>query len=226
MATTTPPPSTSNNHPSMPTSTPPLLHRNTDLPSLPPTYQPPTHHISPSDLFINPKQHPAPPARKILSPHCSKRQRLSPSDDTRRSPNRQHQPPAAAAKRITTTRPSPSPPTPKLNRCHICSRKPTKKSDLDSFADCEACGQRTCYVCIRQCLGWQEEQRKDEDRHHRMDEDEDDNNDKFTSPPPVVLQLLGGQGVAHKKVVCSGCCVERGVDGEVVCLGCLPYAEG
>lgn len=123
------------------------------------------------------------------------------------------------------TRPSPSPPTPKLNRCHICSRKPTKKSDLDSFADCEACGQRTCFVCIRQCLGWQEPRKDDDDgdRHHKMDEDDD--NDKFTSPP-VVLQLVGQQGVAHKQVVCSGCCVERGVDGEVVCLGCLPYAEG
>lgn len=218
----------------MPTSSPPIVRQNTDLPSLPPTYQPlnyqpptyqpPTHHISPEDLFINPKQHPAPPARKILSPHCIKRQRLSPSDDTRRSPGRQQQ--TAAAKRTTTTtiRPSPSPPTPKLNRCHICSRKPTKKSDLDSFADCEACGQRTCYVCIRQCLGWRKDG-DDEDQHHKMDEDEDDNG-KFTSPPPVVLQLVGGQGVAHKKVVCSGCCVERGVDGEVVCLGCLPYAEG
>ncbi|KAK0745883.1 hypothetical protein B0T18DRAFT_138881 [Schizothecium vesticola] len=193
-------------------------------PYLPPTYQPPTHHFSPEDLFISPKQHPAPPARKILSPYCSKRQRLSPSDDTRRtttSPGRQQQ----TAKRANTTRPSPPAATPKLNRCHICSRKPTKKSDLDSFADCEACGQRTCFVCIRQCLGWQrqQQQRKDEDdesRHHRMDEDDDG--------VASVLKLEGilGQGVAHKQVVCSGCCVERGVDGEVVCLGCLPYAEG
>lgn len=80
-------------------------------------------------------------------------------------------------------------------------------------------------MCIRQCLGWQEPRKDDDDgdRHHKMDEDDD--NDKFTSPP-VVLQLVGQQGVAHKQVVCSGCCVERGVDGEVVCLGCLPYAEG
>ncbi|KAJ4297230.1 hypothetical protein N0V88_004148 [Collariella sp. IMI 366227] len=41
-----------------------------------------------------------------------------------------------------------------MNRCHICSRKPQKKSDFDSFADCHGCGQRTCYVCIRECLGW------------------------------------------------------------------------
>ena len=32
--------------------------------------------------------------------------------------------------------------------------------------------------------------------------------------------------VGHRQMVCSGCCVERGVDGDVVCLGCLPYAAG
>jgi hypothetical protein len=40
-----------------------------------------------------------------------------------------------------------------LNPCHICRRKPTAKHELDSFADCEGCGERTCYVCIRECLG-------------------------------------------------------------------------
>jgi hypothetical protein len=27
-------------------------------------------------------------------------------------------------------------------------------------------------------------------------------------------------------VVCSRCCVEKGPDGDVVCLGCLPFSEG
>ncbi|KAK1835595.1 hypothetical protein QBC39DRAFT_147431 [Podospora conica] len=184
-------------------------------PYLPPNYdpQPLHHHISPQDLFLNPK-HPAPPSRKILSPHCSKRQRISSA-----SPGRQ-QPANTTTTKRTTPRPSPTAaPAAKLNRCHICSRKPTKKSDLDAFADCEACGQRTCYVCIRQCLGWRRKD-DDDDNLHRMEEDECSNAD-------AVLKLEGilGRG-AHRQVVCSGCCVERGVDGEVVCLGCLPYAEG
>ncbi|KAJ6786008.1 hypothetical protein PWT90_02988 [Aphanocladium album] len=37
--------------------------------------------------------------------------------------------------------------------CHICHRRPTKKSDLDSFAQCEGCSEQTCFVCIRQCYG-------------------------------------------------------------------------
>ncbi|KAL4730519.1 hypothetical protein ACLX1H_002555 [Fusarium chlamydosporum] len=38
--------------------------------------------------------------------------------------------------------------------CHICHRRPTKKTHLDSFADCQGCGERTCFVCIRECHGW------------------------------------------------------------------------
>lgn len=30
----------------------------------------------------------------------------------------------------------------------------------------------------------------------------------------------------HRQVVCSQCCVERGANGDVVCLGCLAFIEG
>jgi hypothetical protein len=43
---------------------------------------------------------------------------------------------------------------------------------------------------------------------------------------------LGGEGVwektrepTHNQMICSRCCVERGTEGEVWCLGCLA-AEG
>lgn len=49
------------------------------------------------------------------------------------------------------TIPRPSPST--LRACHICLRRPTTKVALGAYGDCEACGQRTCYVCIRQCDG-------------------------------------------------------------------------
>lgn len=30
----------------------------------------------------------------------------------------------------------------------------------------------------------------------------------------------------HREMVCSRCCVERGTEGEVLCLGCLRMVEG
>ena len=41
-----------------------------------------------------------------------------------------------------------------LSPCHICHRKPQRKSDLDAYKNCEGCGRRTCYICIRECNNW------------------------------------------------------------------------
>ncbi|EED15935.1 hypothetical protein TSTA_010520 [Talaromyces stipitatus ATCC 10500] len=38
-----------------------------------------------------------------------------------------------------------------LRPCHVCHRKPSTKVMLDAYADCELCGQRACYVCLREC---------------------------------------------------------------------------
>lgn len=122
-----------------------------------------------------------------------------------------------------------------LNRCHICHRKPSKKTDLDSFADCQGCGQRTCFVCIRQCLDWRSEHQKRWSGYGAQSfemKDADEENDGSSRQ-----QHPGdgdGQGVVtvgwakggHWKMICSRCCVERGPDGDVVCLGCLPFVEG
>lgn len=151
-----------------------------------------------------------------------------------------------------------------MSRCHICSRKPTKKSDLDSFADCQGCGQRTCYVCIRECLGWGPGSGASAGNVQTQIEPSyrfaatmsttvaagapvDEGNTSFTmldaddedqqqQQQPQHGQSEGGAlqaqkqgwttGSKHRQVVCSRCCVERGEDGEVVCLGCLPFVEG
>lgn len=42
---------------------------------------------------------------------------------------------------------------PILTPCHICYRRPTMRSQLDAYADCELCKERTCYVCLRECDG-------------------------------------------------------------------------
>lgn len=58
-----------------------------------------------------------------------------------------------------------------LAPCHICHRKPTKKTELDSYADCEGCGERTCYVCIRACSGaWRSPTTKQHQHLHRKGE--------------------------------------------------------
>ncbi|KAI0021530.1 hypothetical protein F4780DRAFT_737752 [Xylariomycetidae sp. FL0641] len=139
-----------------------------------------------------------------------------------------------------------------LSPCHICHRKPTKRKDLDSFADCMGCGQRTCYVCIRQCQGWlpaphssdekqegpEEEQGQDLSASftmHDVDDEYPHAHSARAEENEKNVEEGGGGGkqgdqhkdawasgrVGHRDVICSRCCVERGSEGDVVCLGCL-----
>ncbi|KJZ78339.1 hypothetical protein HIM_02377 [Hirsutella minnesotensis 3608] len=164
-----------------------------------------------------------------------------------------------------------------LAPCHICHRKPTKKSDLDSFAGCEGCGRRTCFVCIRECHGWPADQveallleQAVLSQSFRMDGiQESPQFQPLQRPPPSPPPPLdttaaaaattatpqppaalpqrasvdgqrpgardtggscrddsGWDASCHKSVVCSRCCVEKGRQGEVVCLGCLTGLPG
>ncbi|PWY66342.1 hypothetical protein BO70DRAFT_366547 [Aspergillus heteromorphus CBS 117.55] len=38
-----------------------------------------------------------------------------------------------------------------LRPCHICHRRPTTREFIDAYADCDLCGQRSCYICLRYC---------------------------------------------------------------------------
>lgn len=174
--------------------------------------------------------------------HHPHRDHTSYVDHKSRSP-----PPAATAIRAN--------PAALMNRCHICSRKPSRKSDLDSFANCQGCGQRTCYVCIRECLGLVPRSRVPGQQCHNGQPEiptpttatpvEEAGETSFTMPDADDAsgqdqqqgrdgdhqhsqRAEGGwtRGGGHRRVVCSRCCVERGQDGEVVCLGCFPFAEG
>lgn len=139
-----------------------------------------------------------------------------------------------------------------LSPCHICHRKPTKKSDLDSFADCTICGERTCFICLRACQGWLPE--LDGDEPNKTEVGTEDLSASFTmrdvddedavhnhAHKPVAPQRPeqkqrkgegGGDaegtwnGRGHRRVICSRCCVERGSEGDVVCLGCLAGMRG
>ena len=137
-----------------------------------------------------------------------------------------------------------------LEPCHICHRKPVKRSDLDAYADCQGCGQRTCFVCIRECQGWNVEvgsalsEQEVLSRSFQMSDDDDvstthhdglSDNDREGCPEDQQRRkqpnnardehVKGWDAGGHRAVVCSRCCIEKGSEGEIVCLGCLSGLE-
>ncbi|KAI0402815.1 hypothetical protein F4802DRAFT_574503 [Xylaria palmicola] len=157
-------------------------------------------------------------------------------------------PAAAAAPRTTSSA--------LLSPCYICHRKPTKKTDLDSFGDCSGCGNRTCFVCLRACRDWlpaSDGERPDRPAAEVEDlssvsftmrdvDDENSSHDDASKtsdaqkPQQRPKKGEGGgggsggdsswNGRGHCDVICSRCCVEQGSEGDVVCLGCLAGMEG
>ncbi|KAF9879282.1 hypothetical protein CkaCkLH20_03515 [Colletotrichum karsti] len=185
--------------------------------------------------------------RKIAPLPGAKRQRMFDEEedngpwgaDSTTSPQRQRRSSKSPSARVLQdqTDAGNRPKTPSLSPCHICHRRPTKKSDLDSFADCQGCGQRTCYVCIRQCKGWNRDGRPSEgDEPEREDDlsrsfhmdDVDDERQRQKSEEHDVGRAKrqdGWTGGGHRTMICSRCCIESGTEGEPVCLGCLSRME-
>ncbi|CAM1506882.1 Fc.00g065230.m01.CDS01 [Cosmosporella sp. VM-42] len=196
----------------------------------------------PKDFYVlNQRQELTP--RKIM-PLTAKRARITdddlhihehspspPSHRRRRSSQLRH---LQAQPAIAVRQPQ-KPSSALLTPCHICHRKPTKKSDLDSFAECQGCGERTCYVCIRACHGWnlseggsvlseQEVLSRSfnmDDMDDMQEQDKSGNNAKTGDGT-----RKGWDAGGHRAVVCSRCCIERGAEGDVACLGCLSRMEG
>ncbi|KAK0657654.1 hypothetical protein B0T16DRAFT_425810 [Cercophora newfieldiana] len=214
---------------------------------------PPEKTFDHGPLYHHHHHHTSPLVRKIIPLPASKRQRVLDDEDIRSaddhpmrrrlsSPSQQKQLQEKSPNTRSTTPSRTAAPSAKLmSRCHICGRKPAKKSDLDSFADCQGCSQRTCYVCIRECLGWRggampNQQRVDEDgMFHGGDSTRPRPSESPRSDASFTMVDAGdvseeeSDGWArggHRQVVCSQCCVERGANGDVVCLGCLAFIEG
>ncbi|PVH88098.1 hypothetical protein DL98DRAFT_648979 [Cadophora sp. DSE1049] len=127
-----------------------------------------------------------------------------------------------------------------LSPCHICRRKPTVKSELDAFGDCECCGERTCYICTRKCEGpgvvWRASLKanQNQDENCMVVEvacrDGDESIGSGTSDRTEDESTLGkhvghGGRPQHRDQICSACCLERGADGVIWCLGCLKAEE-
>ncbi|PKS06654.1 hypothetical protein jhhlp_007404 [Lomentospora prolificans] len=186
--------------------------------------------------------------RKIIPLPSVKRARVIPGDGSPERNRRAAKSPSGTPGALTdrdgnsTTTGARQAPTPRtsLSPCHICHRRPTKKSDLDSFADCQGCGNRTCFVCIRECRGWSatgnDESCMSEDTGVLSEQEVLSRSFHMDDAPPQQDYCAkeegkpsGSDGWAasgHRNVVCSRCCVETGADGDIACLGCLSRMEG
>lgn len=211
--------------------------------------------------YANPTMlQPYPPTlRKIIPIAINKKQRMSVSDDVHHREDIHH---SMRAKSTSPTSASHHHHNHQkqqhallskikcLDRCHICFRKPSKKADLDSYADCQGCGQRTCYVCMRQCPGWTSSFHHQR-QHHQTGEQEAQVDDipLVSSSPENSFTMLdadaetevdldekeshrskptptGWHANGHRETICGKCCEERGDNGDVVCFGCLPSFGG
>lgn len=92
-----------------------------------------------------------------------------------------------------------------LRPCHICWRRPTTRAVLDGYADCEACGSRTCYICLREC---------------------ENDNCKFATADIHEEDVRSGK--IRKRRLCSLCVVEH-VDSDgadmIQCLECADLGD-
>ncbi|KAL2111468.1 hypothetical protein VUR80DRAFT_9958 [Thermomyces stellatus] len=185
--------------------------------------KPETRWEKPSELFLQQRR---PPFRKVAPLPPAKRARAEGDRRRTRSPGAVKD---GNAKGKTCLAP-----------CHICHRRPTKKSDLDSFADCEGCGERTCFICMRNCIGPLVQEAKQEGEGEMCEQQALSRSfcmDDADGPLAEQQQDEGeqrdkgdGEGEkwwagGHRGVICSRCCVEMGPDGDIACLGCLSRME-
>ncbi|KAH8689192.1 hypothetical protein BGW36DRAFT_433956 [Talaromyces proteolyticus] len=111
--------------------------------------RPPQPNIRPhsnghtQNLHLDPKK-PSPPSLTIPSFNNHRDPAFSGTDEDLVSPRTTTSPENALTPRSTM-------PPPVLRPCHVCHRKPSTKVMLDAYADCELCGQRACYICLREC---------------------------------------------------------------------------
>ncbi|KAJ5086274.1 hypothetical protein NUU61_007581 [Penicillium alfredii] len=107
----------------------------------------------------------------------------------------------------------PSAPPSALRPCHICHRRPTTRQVLDAYADCDLCGERACFICLRQCdavpcggsVGLSGNQ----------------------SNPALITPHgdLNGDGESRRKI-CSSCAVEGVTETGVEIVRCLDCVRG
>ncbi|KAL4943949.1 hypothetical protein BDV06DRAFT_122734 [Aspergillus oleicola] len=102
-----------------------------------------------------------------------------------------------------------------LRPCHICHRRPTTKELLEAYADCELCGHRACFVCLRQCDGSDCCSRSGQQGQEQWENAPDN------FQPEIDFKALQNM---NSRRICSCCAVEGVTEtGEEVvqCLACI-----
>ncbi|KAE8397629.1 hypothetical protein BDV37DRAFT_276770 [Aspergillus pseudonomiae] len=100
-----------------------------------------------------------------------------------------------------------------LRPCHICHRRPTTKEVLDAYVDCDLCGERSCYICLRQCdaihcsgsIYLLAESQLLKDASSRLQDDTSKNKSHFGQP----------------RKICSCCAVEGVTETGIEVVRCL-----
>lgn len=117
------------------------------------------------------------------------------------------------------TTPSSLPP-PILRPCHICHRRPTTREVLDAYADCDLCGQRACYICLRECTA------ADCCGATRVTPDANTMNDDHLYDEQMTDQpYMYGDGIVRRKV-CAWCAVEGMTDSGMEIVRCMDCVRG
>ncbi|KAG9240912.1 hypothetical protein BJ878DRAFT_259921 [Calycina marina] len=150
---------------------------------------------------------------RVSSPNVALSQYTTTPDITSKSPYKRH-PDSAAREEVEKAI--------DLTPCHFCRRRPSSRIELDQYSNCEGCGARTCYICMRECEGlavvtpgmylegdYDRLACSFERRGMIAGEDNRDGGGKFWE-----------KRAEHRQKVCRDCCVEIGSEGEARCLGC------
>ncbi|KAI9838595.1 MAG: hypothetical protein M1819_004908 [Sarea resinae] len=182
---------------------------------------PPTHHdnfsVSLPFPFLDSSavsKHPAPtnavqhPLKLRKQSHSTKARPTQPSLTTHSLQSATHTP---------QKQPRPS----LLSSCHICHRRPTTHTLLSTYADCDACGARTCYICLRECEASAGVKAGDGTGPGMGRHDYDYDTDYPDYGDGAHGDRHGPRDSICGRKICSACCVERGEEGLVCCLACL-----
>lgn len=128
-------------------------------------------------------------------------------------------------------------PPPVLRPCHVCHRKPSTKVMLDAYADCELCGQRACYICLRECnsinCGNISSLPETPNEYHHgddygMDIRRDDGYLHTTTRYQQTPTTSNQSNAERQRKICSCCAVEGLTDtGEEIvwCMSCVQREE-
>ncbi|KAF3387400.1 hypothetical protein F1880_001436 [Penicillium rolfsii] len=102
-----------------------------------------------------------------------------------------------------------------LRPCHICHRRPTTRQVLDAYADCDLCGERACFICLRQCDAL------DCPGSTRTAYPEQHGPDLFVSN-----EDFDGATLGRRRKVCSSCAVEGLSETGMEIVRCLDCVHG